>query len=70
MAWSVTSEIYPSRYRSVCIALCAASNWGFNFFIGFATPFITSSISFAYGYVFAACNFVAVLLVFFFLPET
>jgi len=70
MAWAVTSEIYPSRYRSVCIALCAASNWSFNFFIGFATPFITSSISFAYGYVFAACNFLAVILVFFFLPET
>jgi MFS transporter, SP family, sugar:H+ symporter len=27
MAWAVTSEIYPSRYRSVCIALCAAGNW-------------------------------------------
>lgn len=70
MAWAVVSEIYPSRYRSVCIALCAASNWGFNFFIGFATPFITSDIGFAYGYLFAACNFIAVLLIFFGLPET
>ncbi|KAK5071474.1 hexose transporter hxt5 [Lithohypha guttulata] len=70
MAWAVTSEIYPSRYRSVCIALCSASNWTFNFFIGFATPFITSDIGFSYGYLFAACNFLAVLVVFFFLPET
>lgn len=70
MAWAVCSEIYPSRYRSVCIGLCAAANWSFNFFIGFATPFITSGIGFAYGYVFAACNALAVLLVFFFLPET
>lgn len=28
MAWAVTSEIFPSRHRSQCIALCAASNWG------------------------------------------
>jgi MFS transporter, SP family, sugar:H+ symporter len=70
MAWAVTSEIYPSRTRSVNIALSAASNWSFNFFIGFATPFITSSIGFAYGYVFAACNFLAVLVVYFLLPET
>lgn len=69
-AWAVTSEIYPSRYRSTCIALCAASNWLFNFFIGFATPFITSDIGFSYGYLFAACNFIAVLVVYFFLPET
>jgi SP family sugar:H+ symporter-like MFS transporter len=24
-AWAVTSEIYPSRYRSTCIALCASA---------------------------------------------
>ncbi|CAK1358279.1 unnamed protein product [Cercospora beticola] len=70
MAWAVTSEIYPSRYRSTCIAFCAASNWAFNFFIGFATPFIEADIGFSYGYLFAACNFIAVLVVFFFLPET
>lgn len=46
------------------------SNWAFNFFIGFATPFIEADIGFSYGYLFAACNFIAVLVVFFFLPET
>lgn len=70
MAWAVTSEIYPSRYRSTCISLCAASNWAFNFFLGFATPFIEAEIGFSYGYVFAGCNFLAVLVVYFFLPET
>ena len=69
-AWAVTSEIYPSKYRSQCVSYCAASNWAFNFFIGFATPFIVSDIGFAYGYLFAACNFLAVLVVYFFLPET
>lgn len=70
MAWAVTAEIFPSRYRSIAIGYCSASNWAFNFFIGFATPFITSQIGFAYGYLFAGCNLLAVLVVFFFLPET
>jgi SP family sugar:H+ symporter-like MFS transporter len=70
MAWAVTSEIYPSRYRSTAIAFCAASNWAFNFFIGFATPFIVDDIGFSYGYLFAGCNFIAVLVIYFFLPET
>lgn len=30
MAWAVSAELYPTRYRSQCIALCAASNWLFN----------------------------------------
>lgn len=33
-------------------------------------PFIEADIGFSYGYLFAACNFIAVLVVFFFLPET
>lgn len=69
-AWAVTSEIYPSKYRSQCVSYCAASNWLFNFFIGFATPFIVSGIGFAYGYLFAGCNLLAVVVVYFFLPET
>ena len=70
MAWAVTAEIYPTRYRSQCIALCAASNWLFNFLIAFFTPFITGDINYAYGYVFAGCNLFAVFFVYFCLPET
>ncbi len=35
----------------------------------FFTPFITSAIDFRYGYVFAACNAVGGLLVYFFVME-
>ncbi|EXJ86054.1 MFS transporter, SP family, sugar:H+ symporter [Capronia coronata CBS 617.96] len=69
-AWVVTAEIYPSRYRSQAMALCAASNWLFNFLIAFFTPFITGDINFAYGYVFAGCNLFALFFVYFCLPET
>ncbi|KEF56351.1 MFS transporter, SP family, sugar:H+ symporter [Exophiala aquamarina CBS 119918] len=70
MAWAVCSELYPTRYASPCIALCAATNWLFNFLIAFFTPFITGDINYAYGYVFAGCNILAVFFVYFFLPET
>ena len=52
------------------MALCSAANWLFNLLLAFFTPFITSDIGFAYGYVFAGCNWVAVAVVYFFLPES
>ncbi len=52
------------------MALVTSSNWTWNFLIAFFTPFITSDIQFKYGYVFAGCNFAAVLIVYFFVCET
>lgn len=51
------------------MAIATASNWLWNFLISFFTPFITGDIDFAYGYVFAGCLFVAVLVVYFFVIE-
>ena len=42
----------------------------FNVVLAFFTLFITSDISFAYGYVFAGCNLAAVVVVYPFLLET
>ncbi|KAL2783901.1 general substrate transporter [Aspergillus keveii] len=69
MIWALIAELYPSRYRAKSMALATASNWLWNFLLGFFTPFITSAIDFAYGYVFAGCLFVAVLVVYFFVLE-
>lgn len=46
-----------------------ASNWLWNFLLAFFTPFIVSAIDFRYGYVFAGCNFLGGLIVFFFVME-
>ncbi|KKK25424.1 putative MFS monosaccharide transporter, partial [Aspergillus ochraceoroseus] len=70
IVWAICGELYPARYRAICIGIATASNWTWNFLISFFTPFISSSIDFAYGYVFAACCFAAVLVVFFFVNET
>lgn len=51
------------------MAISTASNWTWNFLLAFFTPFITSAIDFRYGYVFAACNLAAGLLVYFFVIE-
>lgn len=67
--WALISELFPSRYRAKGMALSTASNWLWNFLIAFFTPFITSAIDFRYGYVFAGCNFLGGLIVYFFLIE-
>ncbi|KAI9372179.1 putative MFS monosaccharide transporter [Aspergillus egyptiacus] len=70
IVWSLCSEMYPARYRAICIGIATAANWTWNFLISFFTPFISSSIDFAYGYVFASCCVAGVFIVFFFVNET
>ena len=68
--WCIVGELFPSHYRARSMALVTSSNWIWNFLIAFFTPFIVSDIGFKYGYVFAGCNFAAVLMVYFFVCET
>lgn len=70
MVWTVTGEMFPSRYRAQCMSLSTASNWIWNFLIAFFTQLITESIDFRYGYVFAACCLAASITVYFSLLET
>ncbi|OJJ43003.1 hypothetical protein ASPZODRAFT_19980 [Penicilliopsis zonata CBS 506.65] len=65
MVWAIVAELYPTRYRARAMAMATASNWLWNFLLSFFTPFITGDIDFAYGYVFAGCLVVAVLVVYF-----
>ena len=69
MIWTIQAEIFPSRYRAKGMALSTASNWIWNFLIAFFTPFIVKAIDFRYGYVFAACNLMAAVIVYFFVIE-
>jgi SP family sugar:H+ symporter-like MFS transporter len=68
--WCIVGELFPSHYRARSMALVTSSNWIWNFLIAFFTPFIVSNIGFKYGYVFAACNFAAIFIVYFFVCET
>jgi MFS transporter, SP family, sugar:H+ symporter len=44
MVWTITAELFPSRYRAKGMALCTASNWLWNFLIAFFTTFITGML--------------------------
>ncbi|KAL1962297.1 hypothetical protein VTN77DRAFT_9840 [Rasamsonia byssochlamydoides] len=70
MIWAIVAELYPSRYRARAMALATASNWLWNFLISFFTPFIAGDINFAYGYVFAGCLFVGIVVVYFCVLES
>lgn len=69
MVWTISGELYPSRYRAKGMALSAASNWLWNFLLALFTPFIVDKIDFRYGFFFAACNVVGGLIVFCFVVE-
>ena len=62
--------MFSLRVRSHSASFATAGNWSWNFLLTFFTPFITSSIGYRYGYVFAGCNLLAVLVVYLFYYES
>ncbi|KAH8724445.1 general substrate transporter [Phaeosphaeriaceae sp. PMI808] len=70
LVWAIVGELYPARYRAICMALATASNWLFNFLISFFSTMITRNIDYFYGLVFGACCFALFFVVYFFMIET
>ncbi|KIY62582.1 general substrate transporter [Cylindrobasidium torrendii FP15055 ss-10] len=68
--WILIGETFPTSTRAKQGALSTASNWLWNFLLAFFTPFITSAIDYQYGFIFASCNILGLLVVFFFLYES
>jgi sugar porter (SP) family MFS transporter len=73
-AWVVIGEIFPLPVRAKGVALSTASNWLWNFVIGFITPYMVDSdkgnlktkVFFVWGATCTTCVFFA----YFFVPET
>ncbi|KAK8234133.1 general substrate transporter [Phyllosticta capitalensis] len=70
LVWAIVGELYPARYRAICMALATASNWLFNFLISFFSPYITEAIDYLYGLVFGGCCLALFFIVYFFMIET
>jgi SP family sugar:H+ symporter-like MFS transporter len=70
LVWAIVGELYPARYRAICMALATATNWMFNFLISFFSTLITDRIDYFYGLVFASSLVVLFFIVFFFMIET
>lgn len=64
------AEITPVRIRASANAISTATLWIFNFLLAEVTPVAFDSIDNRYYIVFAVCNAVMVLSVYFFFPET
>ncbi|EAT89743.1 hypothetical protein HBH56_018970 [Parastagonospora nodorum] len=70
LVWAIVGEMFPARYRALCMALATAANWLFNFLISFLSSMITRQIDYLYGLVFGTCCFALFFIVYFFMIET
>ncbi|KZT27740.1 MFS monosaccharide transporter [Neolentinus lepideus HHB14362 ss-1] len=76
IAWVVVGEIYPLAVRAKAMSLATASNWLWNFAIGYATPYMVNSgpgnadlgakVFFVWGSTCACC----IVFTYFCIPET
>jgi len=74
IAWVVTSEIFPLAIRAKAMSLSTASNWLWNFGIGYATPYIVNpqygnlgpKVFFVWGSTCVGC----LVFTYFCIPET
>ncbi|KAJ8495810.1 hypothetical protein ONZ45_g4611 [Pleurotus djamor] len=76
IAWVVTGEIFPLQVRAKAMSLSVASNWLWNFGIGYATPYLVNvapgsaglevKVFFIWGSTCACC----IIFTYFCIPET
>ncbi|KAJ3162500.1 hypothetical protein HDU88_006659 [Geranomyces variabilis] len=73
-AWVISSEIFTLRVRSKSIALSVASNWFWNFILGFVTPYLLKPDEANLGpkidFVWAAFILAGMIYVYYMVPET
>ncbi|CAB91170.1 High-affinity hexose transporter ght4 [Schizosaccharomyces pombe] len=70
MGWVIVGETFPIRYRSKCAAVATSGNWLGNFMVSFFTPFISNSIGFKLGYIYACINMTSAFQIFLMAKET
>lgn len=74
LAWVVVGEIFPLRVRGKSVAICAASNWLFNFVIAFVTPYLVgedkADLKMKVFFIWGCCTFLCIIFVYFFVYET
>ena len=64
------AEVFPSSIRAKGCAQATMSNWGNNFIIGLITPPMITGIGFGTYVFFAVFCLLALIWVYFFIPET
>lgn len=73
-AWVVIGEIFPLTIRSKGVALSTASNWLWNFVLGYVTPYMVDSdegnLKAKVFFVWGGCCTLCFLFAFVMVPET
>ncbi|KAI8871288.1 general substrate transporter, partial [Ramicandelaber brevisporus] len=70
VGWIYPAEIYPLRVRSKATSFTTASNWLFNFVIAQVAPIVMQAITWKFYLIFMAFNWLSLLVVWYFYPET
>lgn len=69
--WAVNSEIYPLRFRGICGGIAATANWVSNFIVSLTFLSLTNALGVSMTFLlFGVITVLALLFVFFFVPET
>ncbi len=69
--WVITGELHPISIRAKCMSLSSASNWLFNFALGYATPYMVdqdeanlgSKVFFVWGSTCVGCLIFAIFCI-------
>lgn len=76
IAWVVVGEIFPLNVRAKAMSLAAASNWLWNFAIGYATPYLVDSgpgnanLQAKVFFIWGSTCFCCIIFTYFCIPET
>lgn len=76
IAWVVTGEIFPLNVRAKAMSMSTASNWLWNFGIGYATPYLVNpgagnaNLGVKVFFIWGSTCFCCILFTYFCIPET
>ncbi|PPQ64783.1 hypothetical protein CVT24_007869 [Panaeolus cyanescens] len=76
VAWVITGEIFPLQVRAKAMSLSVASNWLWNFGIGYATPYLVNKEPGSAGleskvfFIWGSTCFCCIIFTFLCIPET
>ncbi|KAG5635147.1 hypothetical protein H0H81_012280 [Sphagnurus paluster] len=76
IAWVITGEIFPLQIRAKAMSMSTASNWLWNFGIGYATPYLVNKKAGSAGleakvfFIWGTTCFCCIIFTYFCIPET
>ncbi|KAJ4497443.1 sugar transporter [Lentinula lateritia] len=70
VSWVLASEVFPTSTRSIGTSVATCCNWAFNTMLSQVSPIGISNVGYKFYLVFVCCNFVNLIVMVVFFPET